>query len=363
MGQIRGRCDEGSNSNELDHTGGGTGMKKRGWKFFAGMLCMLLLSGCAGNEQAKDHSILVQIAYENNPGSPLDSACREWERLLEEKSNGQFRVQLFPSSQLGSKNDLIDQMIAGDSVITIADGAFYAERGVPDFGIVFAPYLFDSWEECWKLTKSDWYAEQSGKLEDKGLKILASNWIYGERHTMTKKQVHTPADLKGMKIRVANSNIFIKGFEALGATPTPMALGEVYTSLQQGTIDGLENPLPVLYNGKYQEVAKYLILDGHVKNFTTWCTGKVFYDALTAEEQQLLCETAEEAGLMNNVFQEAAEAEVRGQLESQGVIIYKPSDAELKQFKEAALKFYQYPEINGKWTPGLYDAVNAILKE
>ncbi len=306
--------------------------------------------------------ILIQIGYENNPGEPIDLACNEWKKMLEEQSGGSIQVELFPSSQLGSKTDLIDQMIAGAPVITIADGAFYAERGVPDFGIVFAPYLFDSWEECWKLVDSDWYAEQSTKLQENGLKILASNWIYGIRHTLTKKPVHTPDDLKGMKIRVANSMIFIKGFECLGATPTPMALGDVYTALQQGTIDGLENPLPVLYNGKFQEVAKYLVLDGHVRNFTTWVMGNDFFNSLTPEQQQLLVDTAYQAGFKNNDFQAAAENEVLDKLIAEGVTVYEPTQEEKEAFREAALKFYDYPEISENWTEGLYDHVNSIIK-
>jgi TRAP-type C4-dicarboxylate transport system substrate-binding protein len=165
-----------------------------------------------------------------------------------------------------------------------------------------------------------------------------------------------------MKVRVASSNIFIKGFEALGASPTPMALGEVYTALQQGTIEGLENPLSVLYNGKFQEVAKYLVLDGHVKNFTTWCTGTIFFNSLSKEHQQLLLDTAQEAGIRNNQVQAEAEASVQELLEADGVVIYTPTSAEMQQFRQAARQFYEYPEINGKWTPGLYDTVNAILR-
>ncbi|MBC7239973.1 MAG: C4-dicarboxylate ABC transporter substrate-binding protein, partial [Chloroflexi bacterium] len=91
------------------------------------------------------------IGYENHPGEPVDLGCNHWKKLIEERSGGTIKVQLYPSSQLGSKNELIDQMLAGIPVITLADGAFYADRGVPDFGIVFGPYLFDSWDDCWKL--------------------------------------------------------------------------------------------------------------------------------------------------------------------------------------------------------------------
>ena len=310
-------------------------------------------------EAAETTPVTIQIGYGNNPGEPIDLAVNEWKRLIEEKSNGSILVEIFPSSQLGSKNDLIDQMIAGDSVITLADGAFYADRGVKDFGIVFAPYLFDSWEECWKLVDSDWYADQSAQLEEKGLKILTSNWMYGDRHTLTTKPVRSVEDLKGMKIRVPGNTIQIKGFEALGATPTPMALGEVYTSLQQGTIDGLENPLPVLYNGKFHEVAKYLILDGHVKNFTTWIAGSAFFDTLTEEQQQLLIETGNEAGLYNNGIQDKVTQETLDNLVAEGVEII---EIDKDEFKEAAMKFYTYPEITSEWSEGLYETVKDAMK-
>lgn len=303
--------------------------------------------------------IVIQIGYANNPGEPLDLAVNEWARLIEERSNGEMVMEIFPSSQLGSKNDLIDQMLAGDSVITLADGAFYADRGVSDFGIVFGPFIFDSWDEAWKLTKSDWYQEQSDKLAEKGLRILTSNWKYGDRHTMTVKPVRTVEDLKGMKIRVPNNTIQIKGFEALGATPTPMALGEVYTSLQQGTIDGLENPLTVLYNGKFQEVAKYLILDGHVKNFTTWVAGEDFFNGLTAEQQQILMETGDEAGLHNNEIQDKIAAETIELLKAEGVEII---DINVDEFKNKAMSFYEMPEIKGMWTDGLYDTVKDAMQ-
>lgn len=305
--------------------------------------------------------ITIQIGYENNPGEPIDLACHEWQRLLEKKSGGSMKIELFPSSQLGSKTDLIDQMIAGAPVVTIADGGFYAERGVPDFGIVFGPYLFHSWDDCWKLVESDWYQEQVDKLSKNGLRVLSSNWIYGDRHTMTTKPVHSPADLKGMKIRVASSIVFIKGFEALGATPTPMALGEVYTSLQQGVVDGLENPLTVLDGGKFGEVAKYLILDGHIKNFTTWCTGEAFFQSLTDEQKKMLVDSANEAGLYNNNQAKDLESKSRKNLEAMGVKIYEPTADEKAAFQKAAAAFYEYPEIKGKWTLGLYERVKGII--
>lgn len=325
---------------------------------------VLLLAGCGSGQQGaanKDGKITIQVGYENNPGEPIDKALNKWKELLQEKSGGKMELVLYPSSQLGSKNDLIDQMLAGQPVVTLADGAFYADRGVKDFGIVFGPFLFRDWDECWKLTKSSWYADQSKALEAKGLKLLSSNWVYGDRHTLTKRPVNTVDDLKGMKIRVPNNTIQVKGFEVLGAVPTPMALGDTYTALQQGTIDGVENPLPVLYNGKFQEVAKYLILDGHVKNFTTWVCGAEFFHSLTKEQQDLLVSTGEEAGIYNNELQKESEKEVLEKFKAEGVTIVEPSEDVLNGFREKSKAFYTLPEFKD-WTPGLYETVQNAMK-
>ena len=336
-------------------------MKRILFGLLSTVLAITLLAGCGGQQSAsKDGKVVIQVGYENNPGEPFDKGVNKWKELLEQKSNGTMTIETYPSSQLGSKNDLIDQMIAGQPVVTLADGAFYADRGVKDFGIVFGPFLFDNWDECWKLVKSQWYADKSKELEGKGLKLLGSNWVYGARHTLTTKPVNTVEDLKGLKIRVPNNGIQVKGFEVLGAVPTPMPLGDTYTALQQGTIDGVENPLPVLYNGKFQEVAKYLILDGHVKNFTTLVCGSQFFNSLTPEQQKLLIETCEEAGLYNNEQQAASEKEVLEKFRSEGVTIVEPSDTVLAGFRNASQKFYTLPDFG--WSNGLYDTVKAAMK-
>ena len=336
-------------------------MKRILFGLLSTVLVITLLAGCGGQQSAsKDGKVVIQVGYENNPGEPFDKGVNKWKELLEQKSNGTMTIETYPSSQLGNKNDLIDQMIAGQPVVTLADGAFYADRGVKDFGIVFGPFLFDNWDECWKLVKSQWYADKSKELEGKGLKLLGSNWVYGARHTLTTKPVNTVEDLKGLKIRVPNNGIQVKGFEVLGAVPTPMPLGDTYTALQQGTIDGVENPLPVLYNGKFQEVAKYLILDGHVKNFTTLVCGAQFFNSLTPEQQKLLVETCEEAGLYNNEQQAASEKEVLEKFRSEGVTIVEPSDTVLAGFRNASQKFYTLPDFG--WSNGLYDTVKAAMK-
>lgn len=303
-------------------------------------------------------AVSIMIGYENNPGEPIDLACQEWKRLVEEKSNGDMIVDLYPSSQLGSKDNIIDQAMAGDCVITLANGAFFQDRGVKDFGVVFAPYLFENWEQIDKLAASDWFAQKKAELSDVGLTML-TGWHYGARDTMTIKPVATVADIKGMKIRVPNNTLQVKGMAAIGAVPTPMALGEVYTALQQGTIDGLENPLPVLLNGAYQEVAKYLILDHHILDYTCWVCGTEFFNTLTPEQQQILVEAGEEAGVYNNSILEETTAKALEDLKAAGVTVV---DFDRESFAAAAESFYEDADIKAMWSEGLIDTIREIIK-
>lgn len=324
-------------------------------KKFAALLLAILMIAVATTATA---AVTIMIGYENNPGEPIDLACNEWKRLVEEKSNGEMLVDIYPSSQLGSKDNIIDQAMAGDCVITLANGAFFQDRGVKDFGVVFAPYLFESWEQIDKLAASDWFAQKKAELSDLGLTIL-TGWHYGARDTMTTKKVVTAADIKGMKIRVPNNSLQVKGTAATGAVPTPMSLGEVYTALQQGTIDGLENPLTVLYNGAYQEVCKYLILDHHILDYTCWVCGTDFFNTLTPEQQQILVDAGNEAGLFNNQMLEETTNKALEDLKAAGVEVV---DFDRDSFVAACESFYEDPEIKAMWSEGLIDQIKEIIK-
>ena len=311
---------------------------------------------------AAEEPIVLRVGYENHPGEPFDLGCQKWKELLEQKSGGKMKIDLYPSSQMGSKDDIMDMMVAGEPVSTLTDGAFYYDRGVPDMGIVFGPFLFNSWEEAFRLNASPWYQEQAKKLEEVAhIHILSTDWRYGARHTLTKNPVTKIEDFQGMKIRVPTNQIQVKGFEVLGATPTPMALGEVYTSIQQGTIDGVENPLAVLYNGKFHEVAKYLLLDGHVYNVTNLVVGVDFWNSLTPEQQKWLKESCDEAGAYQNQLQDQVEQELLKKFAEEGVTITEPSPEFKQQLVDASLKFYSLPDFSS-WTPCLYDTVKANMK-
>lgn len=313
-------------------------------------------------EAASGDAVVIRIGYENTDAEPIGQAMIHWQQLVEEQGDGSLKIELFPNSSLGTKTQLIDMMLLGEPVVTIADGAFYADYGVKDMGILYGPFLFDTWDQVWNVVESDWYAEESKELEAIGLKLVASNWIYGDRHLMTKNPVVTPEDLEGLKIRVASSEIYMEGWNALGATATGIALGETYQALQTGVVEGVENPLSVLYAQSFQEVTPNLLLTSHIKNFTTWVCGVDFFNSLTPEQQDLLVSTAEEAGLYNNELQEQADEEYRQLLEEAGVTITEMTDENRAAWKEKAQAFYELGDQFG-WSEGLYEKVQEAMAE
>jgi tripartite ATP-independent transporter DctP family solute receptor len=324
-------------------------------KFFALLVMLLCLSASMSSAD-----VVLQLGFENSLSEPIGQALVRWKELLAARNTG-LTMEIFPDSQLGNKTDLIDQMLLGEPVMTLADGAFFADYGVPDMGIVFGPFLFSNWDECWKLVASDWWKGECEKLNGMGIKVVVSNWAYGERHTLTTKPVKTVDDLKGLQIRVPTNQIQTKGFEVLGATPVGMSLGDVYTALQQGTIDGGENPLSTLYGRKHHEVAKYLILDGHVLNYTNWICSSMWFDGLTPEQQKALVETGHEAGVYNNELQSKANDYYLDLMKKEGVTVVVPDEKVLEGFRTKAQDFYKEGALF-KWSDGLYDKVKDAMK-
>lgn len=313
-------------------------------------------SAAEGTKGSKE-AVVISVGFENSMNDPMAQAVEKWKELVEEKSGGAIVLELYPDSQLGNKNDLIDSMQLGEQVITIADGAFLSEYGASDLGIVFGPYLFNSWDECWKLQESDWYKGQDELLQENGLKIVASNWKLGERHLLTVSPVEHPEDLKGMKIRVPNNQVQIESINAIKATATPMAASEVYQALQTKTIDGLENVTSAFYSMQWAEPAKYVYKDAHIYNFAIWVCGSSFFDGLSGEQQEWLVSTAKEAGIYNNDQQETAEQEYVDKLVNEmGVTFTEVSSEDKQKLIEMSQSFYDKAASYG-WSEGLYDTV------
>ncbi len=317
----------------------------------------LVLSGCSGGkEQAKaDEKIVIKIAYGNNVGEPNDKAVREWGRLMKEKSNGRVEFQYFPSSQLGSQKDVTEQLTIGANVITISDGGFLMDY-VPAFGVTYLPYIYDNKEQLYKLVDSDLFKDLSKQLETKGLYIVHSKWIYGNRHIIATKPVTKPEDLKGLKIRVPNIRLSTEMMNSMGAVATPMPLAEAYPGIMQGVINGAENPIPVHFGGKMHEGAKYMNLTYHQVNLSSWIAGKSFIDKLPPDIVKMLKETGEEAGRFLEKENEKADKEALEKMKAAGVTVV---EVDREAFKTVMKDFPK--KFSKEFPPELMDKVYSII--
>jgi tripartite ATP-independent transporter DctP family solute receptor len=296
----------------------------------------------------------VRIAYENNPGEPADLVMNRWKELVAEASDGEVVLELYPSSQLGAKKDVIEQGMLGVNVITIADVGFLTDYD-PDLGILFGPYLTDDAESLFKIYESDWFKEKEAKLQEQGIHIVIKNYLYGTRQLLATKKVETPDDLKGMKIRTPNNIMQIRAIEAMGGTPTPMPLGDVYPALTQGVIDGVENPLPVLFGQKLHEQAKELSMISYLQNTSLWLGGQAYFDTLDPEVVEMLHETGYEAGLYSQELAAAEDEKILEAMQDAGVTVTYP---DVEPFREKAMAVYdQFPE----WSEGLYEEIQSQL--
>jgi len=304
--------------------------------------------------------IKIQVGYENATTEPAAIAIEKWAELVKERSNGTMELELFPNSALGKKTELIDQMIMGEPIITVADGAFLADYGVADFGIFYAPFMFDNWDEEWAVVDSDWYADLCSQLADTAqIRVLSSNWIYGARNIMSTKQIVTPDDIAGVKMRVSSNKLSITSFESLGASAVGMDMGDVYQALQAKTIDGVENPITSLANRSFQEVAKYVVKDEHILATSMWICGDGFYSTLTDEQKTILSETADQAGIYNNGLQAEGEEKATQLLLDAGVTITELTPQQKAEWVEAGQKFYESAADELGWSEGLYETVKA----
>ena len=317
------------------------------------LLSAFLLGACNSSDNSSggssEEKVTINIAYGNQPGEPIDELAKKWEELAEEKSDGRLDLVLYPSSQLGAEKDVIEQALQGNNAIVLAGYDFLLDY-VPDAGILTAPYLVNDTELLRKVTGTEWFSKIDNQLNEKGLELVIPNVVYGERHLMTNDKVSSLVDLKGMKIRVPNNQMSIKTFESLGAAATPMPLADLYPSLQQGLVDGAENPLPVLQGAKVQEVSKYLTLTGHQRFIVSFTGGTKFIEGLPEDLVGILKETGLEVSEYGNEVLKEANDKVIEDFKAEGVEVVEIDTAE---WEKAVAPVYE--EFKSSWSEGLYD--------
>ena len=259
-----------------------------------------------------------------------------------------LEVVLYPNGQLGSVDEMLEQIMMGEDIILSTDpGAL--KNWANELAILEAPYFFENEQEPALVFQTDWFKDQLKTLEENGIKVLSGEMIYGSRHIMATAPIRNPADMKGLKIRVPGNDLSVAMIEAMGGISTPMALSEVYASIQQGVINGMENPFATHIDNNMWEVCDYLSLDGHQITTSWYVMSADVFNKLASAEQDFLMKTAADAADYFNSINSEANEEALQTLKEKGVTVV--DDVDIAAFKEATTSVYDkfgYSELRTK---------------
>ncbi|MHA6789077.1 TRAP transporter substrate-binding protein [Pseudomonas bijieensis] len=253
----------------------------------------LLLTGVVSHaDEIRERTL--RFAFQNVKEHPQGQGAQKFADLLGEKSGGKIKVRLFPGGTLGGDVQTVSALQGGTLDITVLNSGILAAQA-PDYAMLDFPFLFNNVEEAHAVIDGPVGQKLAAQLDSKGL-VGLGYWDLGFRNlTNSKHPVTRLEDMQGLKIRVIQSPIYLETFSALGANPVPMAFPEVYTGLEQHTIDGQENPFTVIEGNKFYEVQKYLSVTGHIFNPQSLIISQKTWSRLNDDEKAMIRAAAAEA--------------------------------------------------------------------
>jgi TRAP-type transport system periplasmic protein len=288
------------------------------------------------------------------PEHPFVLGMKKTAEIVGQKTNNRIQIQVFPSAQLGTGKDMIEAVVFGSQAL-VTEGAAMFSQWAPRLSILEAPYIFRDVDHMYKVMRGPIGQDMLDELVTKrGLRPLGVLY-YGVRHLTANKEVHTPADVKGMKLRVPEVPLYLEMARAWGANPTPMAFAELYLALKQGTVDAEENPIPTINSGKFYEVQKYLILTGHIMVPQIHAISDKLWKSLSAGDQKILLEAVDEGIAYSNDQVIKQEKSLLGEFKQKGMTIITP---DVEAFRKASMA--AIPKLEEKWGKGLYEKITSV---
>lgn len=303
--------------------------KRHFWKplVFVAVLAVIL-AGCGGGKSTDSGgTVNIRLAHTGSESHQYHIAATIFKEQLESLSNNTMKVEIHPTATLGSEKDAIEGVMNGTIDMTVLAADSSLANVVPEMNVFGIPFLFEDKEHVYSVLDGEIGQSLLQKIDDKGMKGLGY-WEIGFRNMMTKdKPIEKPEDLVGLKMRVQPAPVWEEFMKALGANPTAVNFNELYSALEQGVVDGQENPVATILSMKFYEVQKQLALTQHTYSPAAVLMSKNLYDSLTDEQKQWLVEavkntTAEQRSVL-------AEQETKGldELRNHGVNITEPDRA------------------------------------
>ncbi|UEM24256.1 DctP family TRAP transporter solute-binding subunit (plasmid) [Skermanella mucosa] len=299
------------------------------------------------------HAQKLQLSHNAAPGNPKSDASLLFAKLVAEKTEGRVQIDVGGSAQFGEDAEALTNMRLGTMAFS-ANSQGTTSGVVPEIAVLGLPFLFQDLPQAWKVVDGP-VGETIRKAADPmGLVVLAY-WDNGIRHTSNNvRPIEKPADLAGIKVRTPPDPMTVDIFKALGANPTPLAFSELYIALQQGVVDGQENPLINIYSSKLHEVQKYISLTSHKYETTVLLASKVVFNTFSDKDKEAIRAAAKEAGEFNRQRSLNDEIELRKTIEATGV---RFNEVDTGPFVEKTKPVYDL------WRAKFPDLVDLIVKE
>lgn len=303
-------------------------------------------------EAADDYSIEIKLSHVFSPDEQLTKSMDLVADRIREKTDGAVDIQTYPQAQLATYKDGLEQVVRGANFISVEDPSYLGDY-VPDFQALVGPFLYAEIDEYTELLKTDLVQDMIKRAEDEGIKILGLDYVFGFRNLVTNEVIETPDDLKGMKLRVPESQLFINTINAMGATATGLPFSETLSGVQQGVVDGLEGSEFSNAGTKMYEVATKVALTKHFLGTCGVYISTEVWDGIPEEYQAIIEEEfifggKEMIDIINDSYVETVK-----ELEDNGVEF---NEVDLDAFREATKSVYEK-------MPGTTDGIYEMLQE
>lgn len=283
----------------------------------------------AGFSKVEAQVVQMKFAHYAEETHPANLAAKQFSAKVEERTNGQVKIAIFPNNVLGSPPEQCEQVRLGAIDMGVPTQG-QLDKYVKAFSVVMLPFMYDDYDHAYRTLDGpsmDWFSP----LADKEGFVILSNWEYGFRNlTNSKRPILKPEDVKGLKIRTPPEIQLQAAMEALGGVVTKIAFPEVYMALAQGVVDGQENPLAVIYNNKFYEVQKHLAITRHVYNNMIHVLSKKSWAKLTPAQQQIFREESKAAGAFMRKAIVAQESDQIAKIEKAGTAVTRPNLASFR---------------------------------
>jgi len=328
-------------------------------KFATAMMFVLAL-GVSGMAQAAGE-IIIKFSHVVAPDTPKGQAAERFKQLAEKLTKGKVKVEIYPNSQLYKDREEIEALQSGAVQMLAPSLAKFGPMGAREFELFDLPYLFPNQEVLHRVMDGEVGKKLFAKLDTKGVTGLAF-WDNGFKQMSSNKPMHAVADLNGLKMRIQSSKVLGAEMKALGANPQVMAFSEVYTALQQGVVDGTENPVSNFYTQKMHEVQKHMTMSNHGYLGYAVIVNKNFWGGLPADVRAGLTKAMQEATVFErDIAQKDNDDALAKVIAAKTTVVYQPTAAERAEWQKVLLPVHK--EFEAVIGADLIQAANTIAAQ